>query len=72
MKKFTDTSWDRTSDLPICSTAPWSPARVVRNVQSEFSEELSTRTSTKTVSKTVLKINLPSRDHNGNKFQCYL
>ena len=22
-EKFTDTSWDRTSDLPICSTAPW-------------------------------------------------
>ena len=21
-EKFTDTSWDRTSDLPICSTAP--------------------------------------------------
>jgi len=23
MKNSNDTSWDRTSDLPICSTAPW-------------------------------------------------
>jgi len=37
MKNSNDTSWDRTSDLPICSTAPFnSPVYVdIRSFDSE-------------------------------------
>jgi len=31
LKNYGDSSWDRTSDLPICSTAPRSPIKSVVN-----------------------------------------
>ena len=32
MKNSNDTNWDRTSDLPICSTAPWPLCCLWRNI----------------------------------------
>ena len=44
MKNSSDTSWHRTSDLPICSTAPWPPChrgpRKRRGINWNISEQL--------------------------------
>ena len=45
LKNFYDTSWDRTSDLPICSTAPKNVLKKLKYAADQVAELEQTETA---------------------------